>query len=359
MRTVPFIRLPHGAAIGHEAPCFVIAEIGNNHQGDLDIARAMVRSAAEAGADAVKFQKRDNAALFTREGLDAPYTGPNSFGPTYGEHRRALELDFEQLEQLKRQAEALGMVFFASAWDMPSLDGLAAMGVELFKVASADLVNVPMLRRIAALGRPVLLSTGMSTLAEIDLAVNELDRSRTVLLHCNSSYPCPPEETAIPVMNRLRTRYGLPVGYSGHEGGIAPSLAAVAHGACVVERHFTLDRTMRGTDHTASLDPAEFAHLVLMIRETEAALRITDKRVFEAEARCAAKLRKSIVAARNLTAGTMLTESDITVRCPGTGISPAAWDEVIGRVLVRDIAADGQLAWDAMLAKQPLRAAAE
>lgn len=346
----PPIQLASGRRIGPGQPCFLIAEVGNNHQGSMDIARQMVHEAARAGADAVKFQKRDNAALFTQAGLCAPYTGANSFGPTYGEHREALELTLPQLAELKAEAEALGMVFFASAWDMPSLEGLIGMDVELFKVASADLTTIPMLRRLSAVGRPVILSTGMSDLADIDAAVRALTAGTApvALLHCNSSYPCAPEDTGVPVMAQLRSRYGLPVGYSGHESGLAPTLAAVALGACIVERHFTLDKTMRGTDHKASLDPAEFAQLSAMVRETQAALRTTTKRVFPAEQQCAAKLRKSIVAARPLRAGQRITEADIAAKCPGTGLSPIHWDAVLGQSLLRDIPADAQLCWEDM-----------
>lgn len=359
MKTAPRVTLPSGKTLGQGQPCFIIAEIGNNHQGSLDIARMMVQEAARVGVDAVKFQKRDNASLFTAKGLAAPYTGANSFGATYGEHREALELTFDELEELKRLAESLGLVFFASAWDMPSLEGLAAMGVELFKVASADLVNIPMLRRLKDFHRPVILSTGMSTLDEIDTAITQLagGSGQTILMHCNSSYPCPPAETCIPAIQALRSKYALPIGYSGHESGLAPTLAAVTLGACVVERHFTLDRNQRGTDHAASLPPDEFRTLVSMIRETEAALIGREKHVFPAEIACARKLRKSIVTRRPLTAGTMLTESDIEARCPGTGISPIYWDSVIGHVLTSDVGAQECLTWELLApVSQPIAA---
>ncbi|WP_461210590.1 N-acetylneuraminate synthase family protein [Desulfocurvus sp. DL9XJH121] len=342
----PVIRLRGGREIGPGRPCFLVAEIGNNHQGDEATARQMIKRAAQAGADAVKFQKRDTRALLTRAGRRAPYAGPNSFGATYGQHRDALELPLAAMARLKEYAEALGLVFFASAWDLPSLRGMADLGLELLKIASADLTNLPLLRAARATGLPILISTGMSTLADVEAALAVLRPlgARLILLHCNSTYPCPDRDVALPAMNELARRFGLPVGYSGHERGIAPSLGAVALGACVVERHFTLDRTWPGTDHAASLTPEEFADLAAMAREMEAALAGRAKRVTPGEAACAAKLRKSIVAARPLPAGTVLAEADLTVKSPGTGICPLRWDEVLGRTLLRALDEDEMLA---------------
>lgn len=348
MKTPPPIQLKSGVAIGHGRPCFVVAEIGNNHQGDVAIARQMVHEAAKAGVQAVKFQKRDMNALFTDEGLQMPYGGPNSFGKTYGEHRLALELSIEDMVELKDLAESLGMVFFASAWDQVSLAELLDMGVEVLKISSADLVNVPLLRQAGATGLPVILSTGMSSLEEIDLAVSELRRyhDKIIILHCNSTYPCPDECVGLPVMAELAKRYGQPVGYSGHEQGIGPSVAAAALGACVVERHFTLDRTLRGTDHQASLDPAGFAQMVGLIREAEAAMTVCRKEVSDPERKVAVKLRKSVVFARDLPAGHTLAEADLTVKCPGHGISPVHWDDVLGRTLVAAVRHEDLVQWD-------------
>lgn len=352
---LPVITLASGRRIGPGCPCLVVAEVGNNHQGDMDTARRMVREAARAGADAVKFQKRNISALLTAKGARAAYGGSNSFGATYGEHRNALELSPAQFTELKRQAESLGMLFFASAWDAPSLDVLTGLRVELLKICSADVVNVPMLRHVAALGLPVALSTGMSTLEQIDRAVAELSarHRNVVLLHCNSSYPCDEADIGLPVMGQLTRRYGLPVGYSGHERGLGPSVAAAARGACVVERHFTLDRTQRGTDHPASLEPDDLALLVRMIREVERAMAVTEKRVTPREAAMSVKLRKSLVAARDLAAGTVLTPESLTVKSPGDGLSPELWDAVIGNSLTMDLPRDGQLL-PAMLA-MPVR----
>jgi sialic acid synthase SpsE len=325
-----------------------VAEVGNNHQGKAAMAMDMVRRAAEAGADAVKFQKRHTESLLTREGRSAPYTGKNSFGSTYGAHREALELSAGEMAEAKQLAEELGLVFFASAWDKVSMAEMAAMDVELVKISSADLVCVPLLREAASLGVPVVLSTGMSGYPEIDTAVNEVLKFHNdiVLLHCNSTYPCPPEQIGLPVMERLRRRYRLPVGYSGHEQGLGPSVAAAAMGACVVERHYTLDRDLPGTDHRASLDPEGLGSLVSMVREVEKAMQVRDKMVFPSEIASAKKLRKSIVFARDLPAGHVLSEADLAVKCPGTGVSPVHWDDVVGSVLRRGVRFEETLAWD-------------
>jgi len=348
MKTLPIIKLQNGRTIGSGQPCFLVAEIGNNHQGNEDTAREMIDKAAQSGADAVKFQKRDTCALLTREGREKPYPGPNSFGPTYGEHRDALELPLEAMGRLKDHAQTLGLTFFASPWDLPSLDGLARLDLELIKIASADLTTLPLIRRASELHIPLILSTGMSTFNEIAQTVTEIRRhhSQLVLLHCNSSYPCPPEEVALLVMRKLEQQFGLPVGYSGHETGIAPSIAAVALGACVVERHFTLDRNLPGTDHAASLDPEGFTRMVTMIRETEAALAVPEKCVTPVEAACAIKLRKSIVAARDLPRGILLQPGDLTVKSPGDGLSPLHWDCVVGSVTARPLLEDQRLTWD-------------
>ncbi len=350
MKQIQSITLRSGVTIGEGHPCFIVAEIGNNHQGEFDIAKQMVDEAAAAGVQAVKFQKRDNEALLTREGRAAPYTGCNSFGPTYGEHRDALELSIEQMAELKAYSESLGLVFFASAWDDPSLVQVLGLDVELLKISSAELVNLPLVRKYAAANVPIILSTGMSALEDIDVSLSEIRNyhDSVVLLHCNSRYPCPEDQIGLPVMDALRERYGLPVGYSGHEQGIGPSVGAAALGACVVERHFTLDKTLKGTDHQASLEPKELAQMVTMIREVEKALCVKGKVVFPEEQAAAKKLRKCIVFSRDLPAGHVLTEADLTTRCPRIGVSPVHWDEVMGSTLKRSVQHEEPVQWDTL-----------
>jgi N-acetylneuraminate synthase/sialic acid synthase len=354
MKTPPPIWLKSGAVIGAGHPSFIVAEIGNNHQGEFEIAKRMIEVAAETGIQAVKFQKRDVDSLFTRSGREAPYTGANSFGRTYGEHRRALELSIDQMARLKEIAEDLGMVFFFSAWDRVSMIQLLDMEVELIKICSADLVNIPLLRQAGESGLPVILSTGMSELEDVDTAVNELAsfHKEIVLLQCNGSYPCPDDQVGLPVIAELRRRYGLNAGYSGHERGLGASVAAAALGACVIERHFTLDKTMRGTDHQASLEPAEFKTLVKMVREVEAGLKNQRKQAFAGEREVAKKLRKSIFFSRDLPAGHILTEDDLAVKCPGTGVSPVHWREIIGASLLTSARHDEPFSWE-MIASAP------
>lgn len=348
MAHVTSITLPSGRMIGQGQPCFIVAEVGNNHQGDMAQARRMVEEAAKAGVQAVKFQKRHMESLLTRAGREAPYTGANSFGPTYGAHRMALELSAEEMAELKALSESLGLVFFVSAWDEVSLEEMLALDMELIKICSADVVNVPLVRKIADCGLPVIMSTGMSSLEEVDRAV-DIIRARhdnLVLLHCNSSYPCNEEQIGLPVMDSLRERYGLPVGYSGHERGLAPSVAAVALGACVVERHFTLDKNQVGTDHKASLEPSELAEMVRMIREVESCMIQKGKKVFPEEQAAAKKLRKCMVFSRDLPSGHVLTPADLTTRSPLDGISPVHWDEVLGAALLRSVKHEEPLQWE-------------
>ena len=344
------ITLRSGVTIGLGHPCFIVAEIGNNHQGEFEVAKRMIDEASKAGVQAVKFQKRDMEALLTREGRAAPYTGCNSFGPTYGEHRNALELSIDQMAELKEYSESKGLVFFASAWDDPSLKQILGLDVELLKICSADLVNVPLVRKYAAARIPIILSTGMSSLEDIDVALAEIrgHHDEVVLLHCNSTYPCPEDQIGLPVMDALRERYGLPVGYSGHEQGIGPSVGSAALGACVVERHFTLDKTLKGTDHQASLEPGELARMVVMIREVERAMCVKGKKVFPEEQAAAKKLRKCIVFSRDLPAGHVLTEADLTTRSPRVGVSPVHWDEVVGASLKNPVKHEEPVQWDTL-----------
>ncbi|MBU1247660.1 MAG: N-acetylneuraminate synthase family protein [Proteobacteria bacterium] len=348
MRKVHAVELKSGVTIGMGFPCFVVAEIGNNHQGELALAKELVKASADAGVNAVKFQKRRTEALLTRAGREAPYTGKNSFGPTYGEHREALELTVDHMRELKAYAESFGLVFFASCWDEPSLDEILALDVDVMKVASAELVNVPFLRKLGASGVPVILSTGMSSIEEIDTALAEIRRyhNNIILLHCNSRYPCPDEQIGLPVIETLREMYNVPVGYSGHERGMGPSVAAAALGACVVERHVTLDRNMRGTDHQVSLEPDQLKTMVSMIREVELACEVKGKKVFPEEQAAAKKLRKCIVFSRDLPAGHVLAEADLTTRCPRDGVSPVHWDEVLGATLKVPVKHEEPLQWD-------------
>jgi sialic acid synthase len=271
--------------------CFVIAEIGQNHQGDLEIAKELIRQAKICGADAVKSQKRDVRSLLTPEEYRRPYNSPHSFGATYGEHREALELSPRQYAELLLFARRMGIEFFASPWDTKSAELLHRLGMNLFKIPSACVTHLTLLRQIASYRKPVLLSTGMSTLEEIDAAMEALRGTEVAILQCTSAYPCDFRDVHLRVLTTLQERYGVPVGLSGHHRGIAVDVAAVALGARIIERHFTLDRTMKGSDHAASLEPPGLSRLVRDIRAVESALGRAEKRVQECEVPALEKLR--------------------------------------------------------------------
>lgn len=329
--------------VGSGFPTYIIAEIGINHQGDVTIAKKLIDEAAAAGANAVKFQKRSIRRILTQEGLDMPYENRNSFGKTYGEHKRALELSESDYQELFAYAEKLGVDFIASGWDEESIDFLDQLGVPFYKMASADLTNIPLLVHTAKKGKPMILSTGMADMDMVQTAVNAVEPHGVPLaiLQCTSTYPSVFEEINLGVINTFREVFPKAViGYSGHELGIAITEAAVALGAKIVERHFTLDRTMKGGDHAASLEPGGFSKLVRDIRHIESALGGSDKRVQESEAPVFKKLAKSVVSAVAISAGTELTRDMLTTKGPGSGISPAKLDELIGKTVTKDIMAD-------------------
>ena len=278
--------------IGPGHPAYVIAEIGLNHNGDVEIAKQLIDVAASAGADAVKFQKRTPELATPAHMRDVPRDTP--WGTmSYLSYRHRVEFGRDEYIEIGDYATMLGLHWFASPWDVPSVDFLEDLGVVAHKVASASLTDRELLEALRATGKPIILSTGMSTLDQIDEAVSSLDLDNLVILHATSTYPMEPAEANLRVIPALRDRYaGVPIGYSGHERGLQISLAAVALGAHAVERHITLDRTMWGSDHSASLEPAGFAHLVRDIRVIEEAFGDGEKRVFPGELAPMAKLRR-------------------------------------------------------------------
>jgi sialic acid synthase len=331
-----------GRPVGEGHRCYVIAEAGVNHNGSLELAKRLVDIAAEAGADAVKFQKRTVTDILVAEALARPYTVPTSLGATYGEHREKLELSEEDFYRLAEHARERGITLLASAWDMRSADFLDRLGVPAIKLASADCTNLPLVSYVAGLGKPVLLSTGMSELSEVEEAVAAVGRhnDRLVLFQCTSTYPCDNDQINLRVIPAYRERFGCVVGYSGHERGLAPTEAAVALGASVVERHFTIDRTMVGPDHAASLEPTGLQRLVRNIRNIEKALGSPDKRIMEAERTVRDRLAKSIVAKRPIPAGAVITADMLTVKGPGSGLKPALIPALVGVVAESPIRED-------------------
>ena len=286
-------------AIGrHEAgtglPVYVIAEIGLTHTGDVALAKQLIDVAAVAGCQAVKFQKRTPEIATPDHMKDVPRDTP--WGTMrYLDYRRRVEFGRDEYLEVARHADIMGLDWFASPWDIPSVAFLEELGVVAYKVASASVTDLPLLEAIAATGKPVILSTGMSTIDEIDRAVVTLGTSQLLMMHATSSYPMPPEEANLRTIDTLALRYPVPIGYSGHERGLQISLAAVALGAVAVERHITLDRAMWGSDHAASLEPQGLEHLVRDIRIIETAMGDGVKRVFPGEEAPKAKLRRVLV----------------------------------------------------------------
>jgi N-acetylneuraminate synthase len=281
-----------GMSVGQDQPVYVIAEIGLNHNGEVGLAKQLIDVAAAAGAQAVKFQKR-TPEISTPEHMRATLRETPWGTMTYLEYRYRVEFDREQYIELGDYATLQGLHWFASPWDVPAVDFLEDLGVVAHKVASASLTDVELLEALAATGKPVIASTGMSTIEQIDRAVEILGTERLVLMQATSTYPLEPEEANLRVITTLQQRYpGVPVGYSGHERGLQISLAAVALGAVVLERHITLDRTMWGSDHAASLEPQGFEHLVRDVRIITEAMGDGEKRVFPGEYAPMAKLRR-------------------------------------------------------------------
>ena len=279
-----------GAMVGDGNPCFVIAEIGINHNGDLAIAKRLIDVAVEAGCNAVKFQKRSVDVVYTAEELARPRENP--FGPTNGDLKRGLELGLEQYREIDRYCAEKGILWGASCWDEGSVDFIEQFGVAFHKVASACLTDDNLLKHIRSKGRPMILATGMSNLDQIDHAVRMVGKQNLILLHSCSTYPAYYEELNLRVIPVLRQQFGVPVGYSGHETGIPSSVAAVAMGACIIERHITLDRSMWGSDQAASLEPNGVTRLCRDIRLVETSMGDGVKRILDREVPIMQKLRR-------------------------------------------------------------------
>jgi len=287
----PFKHVKIGETLaGDNQPCYIIAEIGINHNGDIELAKRLIAVASAAGCSAVKFQKRTVDVVYTPEELAKPRESP--FGTTNGDLKRALEFSVSDYEKIDAYCKSLDIPWLLSCWDEQSLDLMRRFDLPCFKIASAILTDDALLRKTRAMGKPVILSTGMSTLEEIDHAVAVLGKQDLILLHSCSAYPAHYEELNLRVIPKMRERYGVPVGYSGHETGIPSSVAAVVLGGCCVERHITLDRAMWGTDHAASLEPNGITRLVRDIRLIEKSLGDGVKRVYESEIPVLNKLRR-------------------------------------------------------------------
>jgi N-acetylneuraminate synthase len=329
---------------------FIIAEAGVNHNGSIDLALRLVDAAKASGADAVKFQTFQADLLATRSAHKAPYQERTTANAeSQFEMLQRLELDAAAHQRLIDHCRQVGIQFLSSPFDMQSADLLATMDVPLFKVPSGEITNLPFLQHVARKGRPVILSTGMSTLGEVEEAVHVLQvagASQVTLLHCVTEYPAPYAEVNLRAMQTLKTAFGLPVGYSDHTPGIDIAIAAVALGAEVIEKHFTLDRSLPGPDHAASLEPGELQQMVAAIRHVEAALGTGIKAPAPCELPNISVARKSVVAARALPAGHQLTTEDLDIKRPGNGLAPKLLPALIGRTLHADLDKDEVISWD-------------
>ena len=322
--------------------CYFIAEIGLNHNGDIQIAKKLIDSASQAGADAVKFQKRTVSELAVKSVLSAKDDRFPNFGSTYGEIREHLEFTLDQYIELKKYSERLGLEFLVTPFDLEALKFLAPLSLSGYKIASHSLTNLDLVKAIAQEGKPVIMSTGMSHLEEISAAVELVleNNSELCLLHCVSSYPTPDEDCNLSVITFLRDKYQVPVGYSGHERGWIPTLLAVQIGARVVERHITLDTSMEGFDHKLSLDPENLRELIKQIRNVGVIMGKGEKILLPIENIAREKYNVSMVTARALPKGQVLSPMDICWKNPGTGIPRKNMLDYIGRELQVSVEAD-------------------
>ena len=311
--------------IGDHTPCYVIAEIGHNHQGSLEKARELFREAKLAGAHAVKLQKRDNRGLYTRAAYNKPYDNENSFGATYGEHREFLEFGAKEYRELQAYARELGVDFFSTAFDLASADFLAALDVPAYKIASGDIKSVPLLKHVAAFGKPMVISTGGALIEDVQRAYDAIMpiNPQLAILQCTAGYPAAFEELDLRVIDQYRERFpGAVIGFSSHDNGIAMPLAAFVLGARIVEKHFTLNRAMKGTDHAFSLEPVGLRKMVRDLERTHKAMGNGVKKIYESEKAPIIKMGKSLVVARDLPSGHVLGPDDIVMKSPGGGIPP-------------------------------------
>lgn len=327
----------------------IIAEAGVNHNGSLENAKKLIDVAVEAKVDFVKFQTFKAEKLVSKSAKKADYQ-IDTTGKEEGQYQmiKKLELNREMHETLIQYCKAKGIKFLSTAFDLESIDLLMELGIEIFKVPSGEITNLPYLEKIGSLGKPIILSTGMSDLGDIEKAIkvlveNGAEQSDLIVLHCNTEYPTPFQDVNLKAMNTIGSAFGVKIGYSDHTLGIEVPIAAVAMGAVCIEKHFTLDRNMPGPDHRSSLEPEELKEMVRSIRNIEVALGSTIKKPSESELKNVSVARKSIHTARDLKKGTKITREDIQMKRPGTGISPMDLELVLGGELLEDCAEDAML----------------
>lgn len=324
-----------GKVIQDNSSCYVIAEIGHNHQGKIELAKEMFKAAKECGADAVKLQKRNNRELFTAAGYNKPYDNPHSFGDTYGEHREFLEFGEAEYKELQAYAAEIGITMFATAFDFSSADFLENLDMPAYKMASGDLKNIPLLTHVAKFQKPMIISTGGGTMEDVNRAYDAIMpiNQQLCILQCTAGYPAEFNELNLSVITTYRERFpSLTVGLSSHDNGIAMALAAYMLGARVIEKHFTLNHTWKGTDNAFSLEPIGFRKMVRDLERVKVAIGNGVKQVYESEKNPIIKMGKKLVVARDLPAGYAIKREDIAIKSPGDGLQPYEIDKIIGRV---------------------------
>ena len=348
IRVNPTIRIGD-RVVGEGHPCFIIAEAGVNHNGDVRTAGQLIDAAFESGADSVKFQSFSVDRLVTRWAGKADYQKRSRSGETQYEMLKGLELAEEDLMEISAHAREKGIIFLSTPFDCASVDIVDSLGVPAFKVSSGDVTTYPLLAYIAGKGKPVILSTGMATLGEVADSLELLRRSgarEIAILHCTTEYPARFCDANLRAIATLRSAFRVPVGFSDHTPGITAAIAAVALGACIIEKHFTLDKEQPGPDHRASLEPGELKELVQSIRRVEEAFGDGRKIPTEREERTRRVARRSIVARRDLPKGACITADMLDFKRPGTGISPVDAGRILGMKLVKDLKKDELLLWE-------------
>ena len=337
--------------INDDSDCYVIAEIGHNHQGEIAKCKELFRAAKDCGAHAVKLQKRDNRSLFTKEMYDRPYDNENSYGATYGEHRDFLEFGEAEYKELQAYCQEIGITFFATAFDLPSADFLEALDMPAYKIASGDLTNTVLLKHVAGFGKPMILSTGGGELEDVRRAYELITGMGTplVILQCTAGYPCKFEEMNLNVIATYRAQFPKAViGLSSHDSGIAMATAAFVLGSRVVEKHFTLNRAWKGTDHAFSLERPGLSKMVRDLQRTRVAMGDGIKRTYPSEVAPINKMSKKLVAARDLPAGHQLRAEDFGIKSPGDGLRPYELDKLLGKKLAVALKEDDTVTWESV-----------
>lgn len=337
------------SVISENGPCYVIAEIGHNHQGNLETALEMIRVAATCGVNAVKFQKRENRKLYTKTMYERPYDNENSYGPTYGAHREFLEFGWDAYVKLKKYAEEHNVELMCAPFDFESVDFLNKLGITSFKFASGDLTNIPLLTYAAKLGKPLFISTGAADMAEVRRAYEAVRKvnDQIVLLHCTCGYPTEYENLNLRVIETMKREFpDAIIGYSGHDNGVLAPVIGYMLGARVVEKHFTLNHAWKGTDHKFSLEPIGMTKQVRDLKRLVVSLGDGKKefKPFEKDARL--KMGKSLYLARPMKKGQALGREDIAIKSPGGGLAPYVLEEVVGKRLIADMNEETLLAWE-------------